>query len=168
MKNQPIIIYLLTFLALSIFLKLIGVIDIENTELLGYVLIFYGVSQTYLSIGKNQKGYLFAGTFLFLTGIVFFTISNFEFNNTRELIFPSLLFITGVCFLMLFMDDSTKRNYLIVSGTLIFTGLMVTIFAGSPSFSLFFQALINIALKYWLVILIVLGIILILHREGSR
>jgi hypothetical protein len=166
-KNQSIIVYLLTFLILSVFLRMIGIIEVGNTELLGYILIFYGVSQTYLSIGKNRKGYLFTGTFLFLTGIFLFIISNFEFDNTRELIFPSLLFITGICCLMLFIDDR-KKSYLIISVTLIFTGLMVTVFVGSLSFSVFIQALVNIILKYWLVVLIVLGIILILHKEEKR
>jgi hypothetical protein len=147
---------------------MIGIIDIGNTELLGYVLIFYGIGQTYLSIGKNRNGYLFAGTFLFLTGIFLFIVNNFEFNSTKELIFPSLLFITGICFLILFIDNSTKKNFLILSVTLIFTGLMVTIFVGTPSFSAFFRAVLTVALKYWLVILIVLGIILILHREERR
>ena len=166
-KNQSIIVYLLTFLILSVSLRLMGVIEIGNTELLGYVLIFYGISQTYLSLGKNRKGYLFTGTFLFLTGIFLFIISNFEFGNTRELIFPSLLFITGICCLMLFIDNG-KKNYLIISVTLILTGLIVTLFVGSPSFSVFFQALVDITLKYWLVVLIVLGIILILYREEKK
>ena len=145
-----------------------GIIDVENTELLGYVLIFYGVSQTYLALGKNRKGYLFSGTFLFLTGVFLFIISNFEFTSTRELIFPSLLFITGICCLMIFIDDTRMKNYLVVSVTLLFTGLMVTIFVGSLSFSAFFRALINITFKYWLVILLVLGIILILYKEEKR
>ena len=166
-KNQSIIVYLLIFLALSILGKLLGIIDVENTEILAYALMFYGISQVYLFIDKNQKGLLFGSTFLFLTGLVVFITSNFEFSNTTELIFPSLLFITGGSFLMLFIDDTAKKNYLIISGTLIFTGFMVTIFVGSPSFSLFFQSLINIASKYWVVLLLILGIILIVRRDNK-
>jgi hypothetical protein len=168
LNNQPILLYLLIFLALATALKLMGVIDVQTTELLGYAMIFYGINLVYTSFGKNVRGILFTGTSLFLIGLLIFLTDHFEFLNEREIIFPSILFIAGIGFLMLFFDDTSKKNFFIISATLIFTAIAVTAILGNITFPLFFNSIINITVKYWPVAVITIGIIIILHRENKK
>ena len=167
-NNLTIIIYLLTFLILSLVLKLFNVINISISELFGYTLIFFGINLVYTSLGKSRRGTLFSGTFIFLLGMLLFIINNFSFLNTNELIFPSLLFILGICFLMLFFDDMTGRKQLIISITLIITGTFVTIFAGTLTLSSFFSNIPVIISKYWIAGLIIIGMILLINRDLNR
>ena len=115
MNNQPVLLYLLIFLALATALKLVGVIDVQSIELIGYAMLFYGINLVYTTFGKRERGVLFAGTSLFLIGLLIFFTNHFEFLNEREIIFPSVLFIAGISFLMLFFDDTSRKNFFFIS-----------------------------------------------------
>jgi hypothetical protein len=167
-NNQPILIYLLIFLALSIILKLFGIIDVENTELIGYAMIFYGINLVYLSFGGKQQGLLFTGTVFFLVGLLLFLINNFEFINNKEIIFPSILLILGTGFLMLFLDNTSKKNFLLVSLTFILSALIVTTLLGSITATLFVDSVVKITVKYWLIALVAIVLLIVLHRERKR
>jgi len=161
-------LYLLIFLALSVALKLIGIIDVESTELLGYAMIFYGINLVYVSFGKKELGILFTGTSLFLIGLLVFLTNHFEFINEKEIIFPSILFIAGIGFLMLFFDDTSKKNFFLISATLIFAAITVTALLGNITLDVFFNSIIKITVKYWPVALITIVLITILHRESKK
>lgn len=167
-NTQPILIYLLIFLALSIVLKLFGIIDVTGSELLGYAFIFYGITMVYSSFGENQQVVLFFGSSLFLTGLLLFLISNFEFTNDLDIIFPSILLIVGINFLMLFLDNPLRKYFLAVSLTSIISALAVTVLLGSITFSNFFTSVDNIAGKYWPVVLIAAGLLILLSIEHKR
>lgn len=167
-NNQPILIYLLIFLALSVVLKLLGIIDVENTELIGYAMIFYGINLVYISFGKKQNGILFTGTTLFLIGLLLFLTNNFEFINDNEIIFPSMLFILGISFLMLFLDNIHKKNFLLVSVTFILSALIVTALLGTITVTLFINAVIKITVKYWPIALVAIVLLVIIYREEKK
>lgn len=167
-NSQPIFIYLLIFLALSIVLKLFGVIDVTTVELLGYALIFYGITLVYTSFGKNHTGILFIGSSLFLTGLLLFLINNFEFTNSNEIIFPAVLLIIGINFLMLFLDNTERLSFIAVSLTAIFSAIIVTFLLGSITFRTFFISIINIVEKYWPIVIIAVGLIVLLNIEHKR
>ncbi len=163
--HQSILIYLLTFLALSIILKLLGIIDFDNTEIWGYGLIFYGTSLVYISFGNNQRGRLFIGSIIFLIGLFLFIISKFEFFSVSTLIMPSLLLIFSISFFMLFLDNLREKSPLLISLILFIAGTVYTIFNGEISLPSFINSTAQITLDYWPVVLITIGIILIIHRE---
>jgi hypothetical protein len=163
--HQSILIYLLTFLILSILLKLWGIIDFDNREIWGYGLIFYGISLVYLSFGNNQRGRLFIGSVLFLSGLFLYVISKFEFFQVSPLIFPALLLLFSLSFFMLFLDNYHDKTTLIISVLFFISGTIVTLYNGEISFSAFFDAIWHIILNYWPVVLIAIGIILIIYRE---
>ncbi|OGU77122.1 MAG: hypothetical protein A2V93_07110 [Ignavibacteria bacterium RBG_16_34_14] len=167
-NNQLALIYLLIFLALSIVLKLFGIIDFTSVELIGYALIFYGITLVYTSFGNKQTVILFIGSSLFLVGLILFLINNYEFTNSKEIIFPSLLLIIGINFLMLFFDDPTRKGYLAISLTSIISAIIVTTLLGSITVKTFFTSIINIGDKYWPIVLIAAGLIILLSREYKR
>jgi hypothetical protein len=163
--HQSILIYLLTFLALSILLKFWGVIDFDNREIFGYGLIFYGISLVYISFGNNQRGRLFIGSIIFLSGLFLYIISKFEFFKESTLLIPAILLIFSISFLMLFFDNLHDKTVFLVSVLFFISGTIVTIYNGEISFPAFLNAIWHITLNYWPVILIAIGIILIIHRE---
>ena len=163
--HQLILIYLLTFLALSILLKFWGIIDFDNREIFGYGLIFYGISLVYISFGNHQRGRLFIGSIIFLSGLFLYIISKFEFFKESTLLIPALLLIFSISFLMLFLDNLHDKTVLLVSVLFFISGTIVTIYNGEISFPVFLNAIWHITLNYWPVVLIAVGIILIIHRE---
>jgi len=167
-NNQPVFIYLLIFLALSIVLKLLGVIDVANIELIGYAFIFYGITLVYTSFGKKQTVVLFIGSSVFLVGLVLFLINNFEFTNSKEIIFPAILLIIGINFLMLFLNNTGRKRFLAISLTSIISAIIVTLLLGSITFQDFFTSIINIGEKYWPIVLIAVGLLALLHKEYKR
>jgi len=164
-KYHPVFTYLLIFFALSILLKLFGIIDFESSEILGYAFIFYGFSIVYNAMGKHLKVTLFWGSSIFLTGVVLFIINNFEFANVSMLLYPSIIFIAGIDFLIIFLDDSSNRIFFFLSLFFILSGFLFTVSYGSIKFSSFLISLQNVAEEYWPIILIGIGIILIIWRE---
>jgi hypothetical protein len=166
-NNQLALIYFLIFLTLSIVLKLFGIIDFISVELIGYALIFYGITLVYTSFGNKQTVILFIGSSLFLVGLILFLINNYEFNS-KEIIFPSLLLIIGINFLMLFFDDPTRKGYLAISLTSIISAIIVTTLLGSITVKTFFTSIINIGDKYWPIVLIAVGLVILLNREHKR
>jgi len=167
-NNKPILIYLLTFLVLSIILRLFGIINIESTELVGYALIFYGISLVYTSFGQNRAGVLFTGSLLFLVGFLLYLLNNFNFASKKDIIFPSVLFILGINFLMLFFDDPAKKNFLAISAALVLSAIIVTIVLGSITFQSFLSTISDIAVKYWPVLLVSVLLLIIIHRDGKK
>jgi hypothetical protein len=147
---------------------LFGVIDVTTVELLGYALIFYGITLVYTSFGKNHTGILFIGSSLFLTGLLLFLINNFEFTNSNEIIFPAVLLIIGINFLMLFLDNTERLSFIAVSLTAIFSAIIVTFLLGSITFRTFFISIINIVEKYWPIVIIAVGLIVLLNIEHKR
>jgi len=163
--HHSILIYLLTFLALSILLKFWGIIDFDNREIFGYGLIFYGISLVYISFGNNQRGRLFIGSIIFLSGLFLYIISKFEFFKESTLLIPALLLIFSISFLMLYLDNLRDKTVLLVSVLFFISGTIITIYNGEISFPVFLNAIWHITLNYWPVVLIAVGIILIIHRE---
>ena len=92
-KNHSIITYLLIFLVLSILLKIVGIIDVNYTELAGYALIFYGIVTVYVSMGKNKRNLLFIGAVSFLVGVELIITNNYDFLKLSNVVLPSIFFI---------------------------------------------------------------------------
>jgi hypothetical protein len=165
---QPLIIYLLIFLSLSIVLDITGILNIDKLEIISYGFIFFGIGLVYVSFSREQNLILFFGSMIFLTGIVLFLLANFEFRNTGELFIPSIFFIIGFAFLMVFLNNTESRILLYFSLILIIIGTGFTAFLGSLTVENFLISFLNIASKYWLIILVVLGIILLIKFEERR
>lgn len=163
--NQPILIYLLAFLTLSILLKFFNVIDFDTSEILGYALIFYGISQVYIYFGSQRKVKLFLGTFIFLLGLFLFLINNFEFSKISQLLIPAGFFIISICFFMVSISGFFDKSLLILSIIFFISGLVYTLYFGTLKFITFLNSILTISLKYWSIILIVFGIIFLINRS---
>ncbi|MGE5795470.1 MAG: hypothetical protein ACM34O_04285 [Ignavibacteria bacterium] len=164
-RHQPVLTYIAVFFLLSIILKLFGIINYTVGEIIGYAFIFYGLTLVYTTMGKNKKLVLFIGSSLFLAGVFLFIVNNFQLTDSSNLIFSALILIPGISFLILFIDDFSRKTFLYLSAAFTIFGLLITINSGSPSFTSFFSSIFYVALKYWPVVIIVAGIILIIKRD---
>ncbi len=168
LKQQPILIYSLIFLIISLILKFFGFIYFDNYELLAYAFIFYGISSVYISFGKNKRLQLFIGTAVFLIGIIFFLVSNFDIFNLSSLIFPSALLILGIGSWMLFLDNTDDKAIFFISIIFILLGIVYSVSVGSLRAVSFINSIASITLKYWVVALILIFIVIILKREDKK
>jgi hypothetical protein len=153
-KSQPILVYTFSFLILAFIFKIIGLLIVNNEEILAYTFIFYGISSVYLSLGRNKKFRVFLGTVVFLIGIIFFVLNNFDLISLSRIIFPSTILIVGICCLMLYIDNTNDKAILYASLIFIFTGLIYSMSFGSMKFGIFFYSIYHITLKYWIIVII--------------
>jgi len=167
-SHHPVLFYLLIFLGLSLLLKFFGIIEFSIPEIFSYALIFYGISLVYLSFGRNKKAALFVGTVIFLCGLVFFLINNFDFTEPEKLIIPSFMFISGAGFLMLFIDDIYNILLLVISVVFILLGVFSAFILGTVEASSYFISLWYIIQKYWPVAIILAAIIWFLRKEEKN
>ena len=166
-KHQYFIANLLTLLLLLVFLKISGIIHIENIELLSYIFIFFGLSYAFNSFGKNRQGLLFTSTVIFLIGLILFIISKFEILQPSHLVLPALLLIIGIGFFIVWIDGEMKNQILVLSIIFLFSGIMMTILKGSITFRSFFVSLADMTVKYWPVLLIFAGVFLMYRKRNE-
>lgn len=164
-NNRSIIKYLLVFLLLSVLLKITGIFDISVTELTGYVLMLFGISIVYVSMGKNKKKLLFIGAVSFLVGIELFIASNYDFPKLSNIVLPSIFFILGTAFLILFIDDLSNKLLLAISVIFFISGIFFFTKLGIFNPADFLKSTISISLKYWPVIIIATVLILLLNKD---
>jgi hypothetical protein len=165
-KHQSIISYLLIFLLILILLRVAGFINIQNVELLGYILIYFGLSYVFNSFGNKRKGALFTSTVIFLVGVVLFIISNFEIQQLSKLIIPSSFMIIGIGLFMTYLDGNQLTYILLLSLLFIAVGIIITIIYGEITSHSFYASFLGVTEKYWSVLLIFAGIFL-LFRKGN-
>ncbi len=164
-NRHSILSYALSFLLLAYVIKLLGFIDFSTLEIFAYTFIFYGISQVYLSMGNDKKLALFVGSAIFLLGVEFFLIDNFDINSTSSIIFPSALLILGISSLMLFLDNTSDKAIMFISLIFILLGIIYSTNVGSMRFGNFFDALFQLFTRYWLIFILALVIIFIISRE---
>lgn len=163
--KHSLLSYALSFLLLAYAIKLLGFVDFSTLEILAYTFIFYGVSQVYLSMGNDKKLALFLGSAIFLLGVEFFLLDNFDITSTSSIIFPSALLILGISSLMLFLDNTGDKAIMFISLIFILLGIIYSTNVGSMRFGNFFTALFQLFSRYWLIFVLSLVIIFFISRE---
>ncbi len=167
-NKHSILSYALSFLLIAYAAKLLGIVDFSVLEILAYTFIFYGISQVYLSMGSDKKLALFLGSAIFLIGIEFFLVDNFDVTSTASIIFPSALLILGISSFMLFLDNTSDKAIMFISLIFILLGIIYSTNVGSMRPGNFFTALVQLFAKYWFIFLLSLVIILIISKGRNK
>ncbi len=165
---QSILTYVLLFLAIFLLLKFLGLIYLSSGEIIGYALIFYGISIVYLSLGRNQKYSLFFGTVFFLTGILLYVLNNFLVFSSTSALLPSALLIPGIAYLMLFMDNPSNKKFLVIGTALIAVGLTTITINGQLNLPSFYHSVLKITTSYWQIVLVVVVILILISIEEKK
>ena len=166
MKHSQITILtlVLIFFVAAVFLRLLDLINLDSTELFAYGFILYGVATVYTTFGEKNKFLLFAGSVVFLAGIVISLPQHFEFVKPLNIFLPSSALILGIALLIVFLDDTKNKAIMIASFILIIAGFVLVFISRSVQLSVYFESVIDFIIVYWPVLLIVSGVTIILKR----
>ncbi|MCH7973411.1 MAG: hypothetical protein IIB07_03765 [Bacteroidetes bacterium] len=165
---NKIIKYLIAFFVFILLLWLLGFVNSSLLELLSYFSLTLGISIVLISFGNNKKTALFSGTIIFLLGLIFFILNNFDFEQTNNLIIPAFLFILGTGFFILFLDNFSNKKNLILFILFWITGFVFTLFSGEFNISTFSTSLKDVAFSFWTIILLVVGAFLLLNNYTKK
>ncbi len=168
MRNNLILIYLLVFVAILIFLRALGVIHISNEELLGYVLIIYGLSLFYSSFISGRKIFLFVGSTTFLIGIIFFLLSNFQFQNTHDFILPAVIFILSISSFMVYLSDTTQKISVYIAIILCALGVGEMVLISKNEITGYFVNIVFITEIYWPMLIILIVVVMLVNRDSKQ
>lgn len=166
--HQSLLTYLVLYLALSLVLKFFGFITLSGSEIISYALIFYGITDVFLTLGKNRKFSLFFGTVCFLTGILLYVLNNFLIFWDPTILLPSVFIIPGIAFLMLRFDNPLNKKHFVIGIVLILAGLIAMVVNKQFSLSTFYQSMINVTSLYWQVVLVIVGILIFIIFEERK
>lgn len=166
LKKNFILTYLLLFSALLFIAKLIGLFSFSYVEIVGYVLMFYGIATVYVSMGKSKRTMLFIGSVAFLMGVILFTTSNYDFIKLPNIVLPSIFFILATAFLVLFIDETANKLLLIISVIFFVTGIFFFTKLADFNVGDFLKSALRITISYWPIVVIVTAIILLLKKNS--
>ncbi len=168
MRNNLILIYLLVFVVILILLRTFGVIHISNDELLGYVLIIYGLSLFYSSFVSGRKIILFVGSTIFLIGIIFFLLSNFQFQNTHNFILPAIIFILSISSFMVYLSDTTQKISVYIATILCALGVGAMALIIKNGITGYFVNIVFITEIYWPMLIILIVVVMLVNKDSKQ
>ena len=168
MYNKLLVIYLLTFLALLIFLRAVGTINISNSELIGYGLMIYGLSLFYSSFMIRRKLFLFIGTGIFLGGVVFFLIGNFQLWDIDQLLIPASLLIFSISFFMVYLFDRSHKSMMYYALALLVMGIGIMALISKNGIGGYFENTLLITRIYWPIVIILFFVVALVNRNAKE
>ncbi len=158
---------LISFLTILILLNFVGAANFSLIELISYSLLIGGAGLLYNSFIKSNKGGIFAGSFLFLAGIVLAVDTTFTIWNPARMIFPSIFLISGISLLFVYLSDIKKIILFILSLLLLIAGIFYLLERMNFKFLIFTEAIVEIFLRFWFIIILIALTILIITRKDE-
>ncbi len=165
MRNNLIIVYLVIFISVLILLRFIGVISINNDELIGYGLITYGLSLFYSAYIEKKKLTIFIGSAVFLVGVFFFIMGNFEFENTDSIFVPAVIFILSISSLMIFLSDTGFKLGIYAAIILFAAGIGTLALMSTHGIENFITYTVDVFKIYWPLLIILLAVIALVNKD---
>ena len=167
MLNNKVSSIGLTLIVLGILLlmKLLGIITVKTNEIYGNMMLFLGITSVFFNVGKNRRGELFLGASVFMLGVLFHVLNNYDILNTNRLFLPSLLFITATGFIILFLDNQREKSFLLVSIVLYLLSFITVKYYSDYGIISFTNSIGFLVLEFWPVLIILIGVGLMVERK---
>ncbi|MFH1198122.1 MAG: hypothetical protein V1720_20640 [bacterium] len=168
MKNRKTFILGLILILFGIlnFAHAVGIFECDLREFLGYAFLLYGLFSTYLSFGKDTaRGRLFLSVCVFLLGVLFIVITNFDIPSYQGVFLTTVLFIPGAGLLILYLQNYKETFLLITSVILILLSAISLYFYSSLSIIQFADKIAGKIISNWEIVFILFGFILL---ESNR
>ncbi|AFH47922.1 Hypothetical protein IALB_0210 [Ignavibacterium album JCM 16511] len=147
---------------------MIGLADFSLIEMISYIFLVAGISLWFNSFVESNKGGIFTGSFVFLSGIVLAVESSFTIWNPARMIFPSIFIISGISLLFVYMSDKNKIVFLILSLLLLAAGMFYLFDRINFKTYVFIEAVWEIILRFWFVIILIAFIIFIMAKSSNQ
>jgi hypothetical protein len=147
------------FIAVSIILKFIGLLNFSWTNLFAYTSMFWGMNMFYYSYLKHYQFGIFSGAVLFQIGSALLSLAFFELYQPGKIFIPAILTIVGTSLLLVNFLGKTNNFTLILGLVFVVMGVLLIIFRGNLTWGLFTESIYNLLKEFWLIILILAIII---------
>ncbi len=169
MKKYEIILIAISFIITGFLFFVKKYFDLEiDIMLIGSVLIIVNsLLAVFNSLQNSNRSKLVWSTFMFLIGVLEFTISKFNIGSIDLIILPSVFIICCGVFLMLFIENAKGKIFIVLS--LVCAGCLLFLIEFKDS--LFINSInqyIGKLLNYKGVILFVIGWLLISNRKKIK
>jgi len=155
----------LIILGILLLMKLFGIIKVQTNEIYGNMMLFFGITSVFFNVGKNRRGELFLGASVFMLGVLFHVLNNYDILNTNRLFLPSILFITATGFIILFLDNYKERSFLLVSIALYFISFFTIEFYSDFGIIRFANSTGFLILEFWPILIILIGVGIMAERK---
>jgi magnesium-transporting ATPase (P-type) len=163
MSNKKIFLVVLGF-ALIFVLALAIYPEILSYKVISYLIVALGLFVFVISKQFNNTEGVFAGSFIFFSGIILYVISSFNIWNPSRMIFPALLLSSGLSLFISFLNNKKIYN-LIFSVILLLIGLKFFYKRMSFKIEVFFNSLPQIFFSIGLSAIIILILLLIIKNK---
>lgn len=109
------------FTALTISISLFGLLwlaaefgafNLGFNGAMAIVSIFYGIASVFFSINTEERGLILLGTVVFITGVIFLAITNYEMLTLNILLLSGLFTAVGAGLLMLYIENPKEKTFL--------------------------------------------------------
>ena len=165
MRNNLIIVYLVIFISVLILLRFLGIISINNDELIGYGLITYGLSLFYSAYIESRNPRSVGVSPGVWYTVFFFITGNFEFENTDKIFVPAAIFILSVNSLMVFLSDTSFKLGLYAAIILFTAGIGFLAIMSTHGIENFINYSVNIFKIYWPVLIILFAVVALVNVD---
>ena len=165
MKLNDIAIALIIFIIVSLILSFLNILSISFQDILSYSLITIGISLVYSEVIRQNRFLIFLGSLVFLAGIYFLILENFDVHINEGMSLPIILIFSGSGLLMVYIGSSTQKIYLLISVILLSAGLALFLIKSNWSGSSFIQSLLSVANFLWPVAILIIILVLLLRKK---
>lgn len=167
-RTQKIVLgFIVTMLGILSLVKSTGITQVNFEDNLYYLLQFIGLVFVFTSMGKNKRGILFLGSVLFMWGVIWFVKDNYEILNLTKIVIPSILISIGAGFFLLYIDNLKESIFLVLSLVLFGVTILFILFTKDHPVILTADRVALNILGFWPVLIALVGIGLLLNRNGK-
>ena len=159
---------LLLVTSITIFLSLFGIFNLHLLDVASYSCLFWGINFFYSSYLKQYKAGITFGSVLFLTGSILFVIAQYEILNFGSVFVPTALVMIGLS--LLIANILSKVNVVVVLFSILslIAGIWLVIKRSTSDMDMFFSAAYVLIKSYWIIILILAGIIFLVAKSFKK
>lgn len=165
MKLNDLAIIIVLFIIVSFFLSIFKIIPITLTDILSYSLLVIGIALVYGESLRQNRLTVFLGSIIFLLGVYFLILENFNLNISGGTSISLILILAGSGLLVLHISTSTKIIFLIISIIFLSAGLILLIVYSHWSFGSFLLSLLPILNYLWPVLIILFVLVILLKNK---
>jgi len=163
-KLNYLLIIIVAFIFLYLFLSFAGVVSTSITEILSYCMITLGIFFVYSESIRKNIFLIFIGSILFLLGIFFIVVEQFNLHTSGKVAIPLILILCGTGLLNVYIVMWERKLILIFSVVLITAGITLLTLQSHLSLISFLGSILLVLNYLWPVLVLALLIIILIRK----
>lgn len=164
-KLNYLLIIILAFIFIYLLLLIAGVIATSLNEILSYCLITMGIFFVYYESTRKNIFMIFSGSVLFLLGIFFIIVEQFNLKTSDSIAIPLLLILIGTGLLIVYIVAVGKKIILVISVIGLTAGITVLTLQGHTQPDTFLKSILSVINYLWPVFVLTLLIVILIRKQ---